>query len=46
MNKNEDTLTTKRYAMLSTFLYVFPNELLEIPPDRELDFTIELKPGT
>jgi hypothetical protein len=25
---------------------VFPNELPRLPPERELDFTIERKPGT
>jgi hypothetical protein len=30
---------------LSEFKDVFPNELLGLPPERELDFTIELKPG-
>jgi hypothetical protein len=30
---------------LSGFQDVFPNELPGLPPERELDFTIELKPG-
>jgi hypothetical protein len=25
---------------------VFPQELLGMPPDREIEFTIDLKPGT
>ena len=25
---------------------VFPKELLEMPPDREVDFVIDLLPGT
>jgi hypothetical protein len=29
----------------SEFKDVFPNELPRLPPERELDFTIELKPG-
>jgi hypothetical protein len=34
-----------QYPVLSEFKDVFPNELLGLPPERELDFTIELKPG-
>jgi hypothetical protein len=34
-----------QYPILSEFKDVFPNELLGLPPKRELDFTIELKPG-
>ena len=30
---------------MSEFQDVFPNELLALTPERELDFTIELKPG-
>ena len=30
---------------MSEFQDGFPNELLGLPPERELDFTIELKPG-
>ena len=30
---------------MSEFQDVFPNELPGLPPERELDFTIELKPG-
>jgi hypothetical protein len=33
------------YPVLSEFKDFFPNELLGLPPERELDFTIELKPG-
>ena len=32
--------------MLAEFPYVFPKELPGLPPVRELDLTIELKPGT
>jgi hypothetical protein len=31
--------------VLSEFKDVFPNDLPGLPPERELDFTIELKPG-
>ena len=34
-----------QYPILSEFQDVFPNELPGLPPERELDFTIELKPG-
>jgi hypothetical protein len=38
-------LSLDQYPVLSEFQDVFPNELLGLPPERELDFTIELKPG-
>jgi hypothetical protein len=34
-----------QYPVLSEFKDVFPKELPGLPPERELDFTIELKPG-
>jgi hypothetical protein len=34
-----------QYPVLSEFKDVFPNKLPGLPPERELDFTIELKPG-
>ena len=34
-----------QYPILSEFKDVFPNELPGLPPERELDFTIELKLG-
>ena len=34
-----------QYPVLSEFQDVFPNELPGLPLERELDFTIELKPG-
>jgi hypothetical protein len=34
-----------QYPVLSEFKDVFPNELPGLPPERELDFTIELKPS-
>jgi hypothetical protein len=34
-----------QYPVLSEFQDVFPNELPGLPPKRELDFTIEIKPG-
>lgn len=35
-----------QYPILSEFPDVFPKELPGLPPRRELDLTIELKPGT
>ena len=34
-----------QYPVLSEFKDVFSNELPGLPPERELNFTIELKPG-
>jgi hypothetical protein len=34
-----------QYPVLSEFKDVFPNKLPGLPPERELDFTIEIKPG-
>jgi hypothetical protein len=34
-----------QYPVLSKFKDVFPNELPGLPPEREIDFTIELKPS-
>ncbi|KAH9294176.1 hypothetical protein KI387_040622, partial [Taxus chinensis] len=36
----------ERYPLLRDFSDVFPEELLGLPPKREFDFTIEIKPGT
>ncbi|KAL4035318.1 hypothetical protein IC575_004002 [Cucumis melo] len=32
--------------VVKEFLYVFPDDLSGLPPDREIEFTIELLPGT
>ena len=34
-----------QYPVLSEFKVVFPKEFLGLPPMREIDFTIDLKPG-
>jgi hypothetical protein len=34
-----------QYSVFSEFKDVFLNKLLGLPPERELDFTIEIKPG-
>jgi hypothetical protein len=33
-------------SVVKEFAYVFPEELPGMPPERELEFTIDLKPGT
>jgi hypothetical protein len=33
-------------SLVKEFADVFPEELPGMPPERELDFTIDLKPGT
>jgi len=35
----------KKYHVFQQFLDVFPAEILELPPHREVDFSIELVPG-
>lgn len=32
--------------IVNEYLEVFPDDLLGMPPDREVEFSIELKPGT
>ena len=32
--------------MVDEFLYVFPDDLPGMPPDRDIEFIIELLPGT
>ncbi|KAH9328323.1 hypothetical protein KI387_000431, partial [Taxus chinensis] len=41
----EDDDFMKQYPLLQIFKDVFPEELLGLPPKREFDFTIEIKPG-
>jgi hypothetical protein len=36
----------ERLPVVKEFVYVFPEELPGMPPERELEFTIDLKPGT
>jgi hypothetical protein len=43
--KDRKGASLDQYPVLSEFQDVFPNELPGLPPERELDFTIELKPG-
>jgi hypothetical protein len=41
-----DTTSTMDFRTISEFLDVFPEELLGMPPDHEIEFVIELVPGT
>ena len=42
-SENEN-LKLEDYHVLQEFKYVFPNEILGIPPKKDTDFTIELVP--
>ena len=42
---NEYKLKLEDILILRGYLDVFPEEILGLPPKRELDFTIELVPG-
>ncbi|XP_077249415.1 uncharacterized protein LOC143888918 [Tasmannia lanceolata] len=47
--KKEDDgvgLSAADISVVSEFLDVFPEDLTELPPHREIDFTIALEPGT
>jgi hypothetical protein len=46
MNVKKDSVNLEQYLVLSSFLDVFPEELPELLPKRELEFMIELKPAT
>ena len=35
----------EEYQVLQEFKDVFPDEILGLPPNRDIDFTIELMPG-
>jgi hypothetical protein len=41
-----DAASTMDVRTISEFLDVFPEELPGMPPDREIEFVIELVPGT
>ena len=45
-NEEEDNDFMERYPLLRDFRDVFPEELPGLPPRREFDFAIEIKPGT
>ena len=42
----EDADVLSRYPVLQHFKDVFPEDISEFPPEREVDFSIELVPGT
>ena len=39
-------LPLKKIQVVQEYAYVFPDELSGIPPDRDIEFAIELHPGT
>jgi hypothetical protein len=39
-------LPLKKIQVVQEYAYVFPDELSGIPPDRDIEFAIELQPGT
>ncbi|XP_040940038.1 uncharacterized protein [Gossypium hirsutum] len=46
MNTKESELKVELVPIVSEYLDVFPEELLGLPPNREVEFGIELTPGT
>jgi hypothetical protein len=36
----------KKISVVYEYAYLFPNELPGMPPDRDIEFAIELQPGT
>ena len=45
VNQLDDSIN-KEDPVVDEFLDVFPNDLLGMPPDRDIEFIIELLPGT
>ena len=43
---NEKGPSLNQYLVLVEFNDVFPKELFGLPHEREIDFTIEIKPGS
>lgn len=43
-DKGKDVEVLKRYPILQQFQDIFPAEISELPPHREVDFSIELVP--
>ena len=41
-----ETLRLENFHVLLEFKDVFPDEILGLPPKRDIDFTIELIPGS
>jgi hypothetical protein len=46
LNKPSEPGKIKEVPVVSEYLNVFPAELAEVPPDREIEFTIDLMPTT
>ena len=46
VNKESDTLQLQDIKVVRDFLDVFSEDLQGLPPDREVEFTIELVPRT
>ena len=42
----EDDMRLEDIPVVGKFSDVFPNDLLGLPPDKDIDFQIELSPGT
>ncbi|XP_057747187.1 uncharacterized protein LOC130966406 [Arachis stenosperma] len=45
-SSNDSELSLERIRVVKEFLDVFPNNIPEFPPQREIEFSIELVPGT
>ena len=43
---DEKETSLNQYSMLAEFSDFFPKELPGLPPNSELDFTIDIKPGS
>jgi hypothetical protein len=39
-------LPMEKIPVVCKYAYVFPNELLRIPPNQDIEFGIDLQPGT
>jgi hypothetical protein len=46
LNENGEVEGLENLPVVQDFVYVFLEELPGFPPERELEFTIDLKPGT
>ncbi|XP_070019964.1 uncharacterized protein [Nicotiana sylvestris] len=46
MDTNAEALSLESVPVVNEFLDFFPDKLLGIPPDREIDFGIDVIPGT
>ena len=46
MNRDVEPIDVRMIPMVGEFSEVFPKELLGLPPEREVEFSIELVPGT